>query len=1101
MKKRKTMLACSLLFAGLVTTGLTGCSPEDLPLEDVDTYSIKLSYDETMGVVTADKKSGFVIDGETVTVSVHANSGYKVTGVSINGESQDPNSGSYTFTPNVGVNEVIVNFEKDVKEDEDDDDVIKTFKIVTESDAYGFVSTDRNSGNVGETVNINYVPNNGYELAKVFINDIEQPLYINNFKPVEGLNTIRAEFKEVEVNTEETFTIKTETDGKGKITVEKEEGYVGETVPFRVYPKAGYHVSSILINGVSVGTDTYSFKPIGGENIISVFFSNGSQEGVVVEEVTTYIIQTADDGNGEVYVDKTRGDVGDTVNITVDPHEGFILEKIVINGMDSGKITSFQPGPGLTRVDAIFKSEYTPDPTVRTFNVEATSGENGTVELSATEGIIGTSVFIYPKPDKGYQVAKIVVNGINFPTYQRNFEPKEGLNTVEVYFEPEEMDEDFSVKITKVGEGDVFIDKTKGKAGETVNLTIEPDEEFEIYSIKINGELVDNSTRSFETIPGLNEIYVEFIVKDFEEHEFTGITPVGESDIRTSEEAAEIIASAFDIYLEDNENITVDEFKTWLVNADIYNNFVLKYGYTLESLEAGLNYIVNDGLYDLMFAPTNVVSYDNLKSLANYIYDGVSKFSLEEFAGYTGLFTFIGVINGFNDLDLDNLYNLALQNSLDIAQESRLDVDAKNYVNELIYNSTFNLETSFAEYLVYSDVVSELIYRPFNSIAGSYTKEQISEVLAKGIEFVKSLSGEETDLKITDQFYMEIANLVSRIFDKNSFSKESFAKIGETLANAKDPFESIMNVLPYAENNRYFGALKDAAVLLKDNSERAYYFFKTIGRFATKLQPKDISKIELALIEPNTTQETKYAKVFVYVSRVIADAIDELSLQGDDVRHILALSGDFVTKLKEIILSGNTNGVIEANTIDIKLLIDNIYSAYTTNPEKLTESQVASYSQAYTRFINMFRPIAKEDAVYNIDFDKYYKVGEALKLTITDKDGNDVTSEAKVENFDTSKLGYRKVRIVLPDDSIIYYSYFVSKSGEYIEIDTQYFYLNDDPDLTFNVLVHNSDNPAGSYKKFSDYEHGTIDTSKDGTFASWVKNAEGDYYFFAYIVE
>ena len=71
------------------------------------------------------------------------------------------------------------------------------------------------------------------------------------------------------------------------------------------------------------GKSVYTFKPVAGQNSINVTFKEVEPDSFTIE-----IIETE---NGSVEVDKNYGEVGEYVNLTITPDEGYAISAVLIN--------------------------------------------------------------------------------------------------------------------------------------------------------------------------------------------------------------------------------------------------------------------------------------------------------------------------------------------------------------------------------------------------------------------------------------------------------------------------------------------------------------------------------------------------------------------------------------------------------------------------------------------------------------------------------------------------------------------------------------------------------------------------------------------------
>ena len=297
---------------------------------------------------------------------------------------------------------------------------IKSYKITTEVNGEGGIISGQDENPYEEVTHggtsvkdITVTPDEGYEISKITINTVEQPLPENptipytmdKFENVTEDKHVIVEFKKRE------YKITTEVEGVGgAITGEGETPY--ETVIYgensvkdiTATPDAGYKITSITVNGEPIeltpnDDDTYT---------LDKFVNMTEDKHIVVkfEKKDTSIIvkHQTEDGTDLIDLETVNGKVGDTYTTTEKDFEDYEIktipdnatgtmteeqiEIIYIYSLVKGKIT-------VTKVDinntntklsgATFKLEKLDDNgnVDTTFTAqEKTTGSEGTVEFA-----------------------------------------------------------------------------------------------------------------------------------------------------------------------------------------------------------------------------------------------------------------------------------------------------------------------------------------------------------------------------------------------------------------------------------------------------------------------------------------------------------------------------------------------------------------------------------------------------------------------------------------------------------------------------------------------------------------------------------------------
>ena len=202
----------------------------------------------------------------------------------------------------------------------------------------------------------------------------------------------------VEKDSVYTISASVNDDSLGKITLEKTTGKVGEVVKFSIdiTPGSDAYVKELKINGSNVDVTTREFTPRKGTNSVVATLAVNTP----VVETGTVVIDTKI-VNGTVTADKTGGVVGEIVNLTITPDSGFKLESLEANNLDlvvENNKASFALIEGENLVTATFVVDQVEPPVqkVDTFYFSDLNGWNGwgseaRVYLFNEDGPVGTA--------------------------------------------------------------------------------------------------------------------------------------------------------------------------------------------------------------------------------------------------------------------------------------------------------------------------------------------------------------------------------------------------------------------------------------------------------------------------------------------------------------------------------------------------------------------------------------------------------------------------------------------------------------------------------------------------------------------------------------
>ena len=192
-----------------------------------------------------------------------------------------------------------------------------------------------------------------------------------------------------------------EVDGEivgGSVTVDKQVPAIGETVTITPVADTNSELVSVTVNGEKI-------QPVGG-----VYQATMVEGGLFVsaEFVRSFAV-TVDDSvvNGAIVADKTIAKEGELVTFTVTPDAGYGVKKVTMNGATveavDGVYSYVMPSE-----EMVISAEF-----AKKIAISVKDGiENGTVTVNKTECWAGESVIVNVKAAEGYEVKKVLVNGV-----------------------------------------------------------------------------------------------------------------------------------------------------------------------------------------------------------------------------------------------------------------------------------------------------------------------------------------------------------------------------------------------------------------------------------------------------------------------------------------------------------------------------------------------------------------------------------------------------------------------------------------------------------------------------------------------------------------
>lgn len=245
--------------------------------------------------------------------------------------------------------------------------------------------------------------------------------------------------------------------------------------------------SLMLTTGlVACGPET---NPTGGNTGGSTTSSPTTQAPEVKKGT---VVLSFDNNQGTVTADKTNGDVGQTVTLTITPNEGYEIDSVKANDkVLSGATYSFKLVEGENNVEVTFKAKAV-EPEVE-YNITYTASEDYDVkELSATKAKKGQTVtFKVEVKNENKELDEVKVNGTaltaNDGVY--SFVMGEADAVIEVTLKDKAVEPEVEYNITYTVSEDYTVTNLATKATKgtkvTFNIAIN-DENKELSSIKAN---------------------------------------------------------------------------------------------------------------------------------------------------------------------------------------------------------------------------------------------------------------------------------------------------------------------------------------------------------------------------------------------------------------------------------------------------------------------------------------------------------------------------------------------------------------------------------------------------------------------------------------
>jgi len=269
----------------------------------------------------------------------------------------------------------------------------------------------------GDIKTFTITPNTGYHIVDVNVNGVSVgavPGY--TLGPVTADHTISASFAF------NSYTITPSAGAGGTISPSTPQTVnSGSGQSFTITPDAHYHITDVLVDGVSNGTiSSYTFSNVVTDHTISAVFA-----------IDTYTITASAGANGTVTpAGVTTVNYGATPSYTITPNTGYHIVDVFVNGTSVGAVTSYV-FPAVTTPQTISATFA-----INTYTITASAGANGAISPSGTINVNhGSSQAFTITPNSGYRVLDVLVDGTSVgPVTSYTFTNVQGTHTISATF-------------------------------------------------------------------------------------------------------------------------------------------------------------------------------------------------------------------------------------------------------------------------------------------------------------------------------------------------------------------------------------------------------------------------------------------------------------------------------------------------------------------------------------------------------------------------------------------------------------------------------------------------------------------------------------------
>lgn len=461
---------------------------------------------------------------------------YELTGILIDGEAVQESLVNETYV----FNNVLSNHTLEARFN------LKKYIITASASEGGGVSPE---GDVavshGSNQTFRFIPATGYRLTEVLVDGESNTEAVANqrytFENVTEEHAISALFSRI------VYTITAVAETGGDIAPAGEISVVhGDSRTFVVTPDEGYLISKVLVNGENVpdavASGSYEFSDVSSNQSIVARF-----------ELRKYPITAMVEGDGGAISPSGTINVehGSGRTFTITPDEGYIINKVLVNGInneqavESGRYEFLNVTSAQSIVVEFALRQY-----IITATVEGVGGDISpegaiSVEHGANQRFVIT-------PAEGYVISRVLVNGKNdeaaVASGNYEFVAVTSVQSIVVKFELRK----YIITATVEGVGGAISPKgnINVEHGSNRSFTITADEGYLLSEVLVDGvsvpEAVAGKSYTFENVTSAHTIRVRFVKKQYIISVSAGaggsITPAGEVKVEHGTNKSFVIA-------------------------------------------------------------------------------------------------------------------------------------------------------------------------------------------------------------------------------------------------------------------------------------------------------------------------------------------------------------------------------------------------------------------------------------------------------------------------------------------------------------------------------------------------------------------------------
>lgn len=319
-----------------------------------------------------------------------------------------------------------------------------------------------------------------------------------------------AAFADDTTEADQVYSVSVSPRGRGSASLNKSQVSSGETVTITLKPEAGYGVSQVLVNGdVDKTADVV-------ENKLELVITQDTYVSVSFGELRTISVTAGEGGTVDPTGTVTAAE-GANIEFDITPDAGYQIASVLV-GEDDRTVDVLKNGKlaltveGDTTVTVTFKK-------AEKFNISFSVTGSGSVSLDKSQAYYGETVDVTFKPNAGYGLSQVLVNGED-KTADVTADNKLAILVTQdtvikaVFAKPYEI----AVNVSDDQGGTAVANKETAMAGESVEITITPDAGYQIASVMVGEEDKTADVKDGKlilTVTGDTEVTVTFEKMEF----------------------------------------------------------------------------------------------------------------------------------------------------------------------------------------------------------------------------------------------------------------------------------------------------------------------------------------------------------------------------------------------------------------------------------------------------------------------------------------------------------------------------------------------------------------------------------------------------------